>query len=130
MLSCWYFFVFTSRRYLYCSKSNWGAVCSEASQIGSYLLQEPEEQERLPQTQEEHVLALPLSPFCHEGVCLHEGNGTNQRMCVSVRKCHQMCRRKPVVCGAPFESCPTLFFRCCMIKVFPFPNLWTITDML
>lgn len=71
--------MFTSCRHLYCCKSRWGAVCSETSQIGSHLLQKSEEQERLSQAPEEHVLALPVSSFCHEGVCLHEGKNTNQR---------------------------------------------------
>lgn len=75
--------VFTfSCRHLYCCKSRWGAVCPETSQIGSYLLQKSEEQKRLSQTPEEHVLALPVSSFCDEGVCLHEGKNTNQMKCV------------------------------------------------
>lgn len=74
--------VFTSCRHLYCCKSRWGAVCSETSQIGSHLLQKSEKQEGLSQTPEEHVLALPVSSFCHEGVCLHEGKITNQMRCV------------------------------------------------
>lgn len=74
--------VFTSRRHLYCCKSRWGAVCSETSQTGSYLLQKSEEQKRLSQTPEEHLLALPVSSFCNEGVCLHEGKNTNQMKCV------------------------------------------------
>lgn len=126
-----HFFVVTSCRYLYCSESKRGAVCSEASQIGSYLFQEPEEQKRLPQTQKEHVLALPLSPFCHEGVCLHEGNETKQTLYVNIRECHvQVSGRTGESCGTSIELSPTLFFRHCMIEVFLFPNLWTTTDTL
>lgn len=74
--------VFISRRHLHCCKSRWGAVRSETSQIGSYLLQKSEEQKRLSQTPEEHVLALPVSSFGDEGVCLHEGKNTIQMKCV------------------------------------------------
>jgi len=79
-------------RLIYCGKSKWGAVCYEAAQARSDLLQEPKKQARLPQTQEEHVLALPLTPLGHERVCLHEGNGPNLKKFVSYveyDKCHQ-----------------------------------------
>lgn len=112
--------VFNSHRHLYCCKSRWGAVCSETSQIGSYLLQKSEEQKRLSQTPEEHVLALPVSSFCDEGVCLHEGKKTNQMKCV---KC-------AVKTSGWCTDLSLFFFRRCMIEAFLFPNLWTITDML
>lgn len=70
--------VFTFCRHLYCCKSRWWAICSKTSPTGSYLLQKLEEQKRLSQTPEEHVMALPVSPFGHEGVCLHEGKNKNQ----------------------------------------------------
>ena len=46
------------------------------TQIGQNVLPAAEEQARLPQAQEERLLALPVSSLRHQGVRFHEGGGT------------------------------------------------------
>lgn len=61
-------------RYLHCCKC-WGrAVCHEASQTGSYILQKSKEPERLPQAQKQNFMAVSVPALCNERVRIHEGN--------------------------------------------------------
>lgn len=120
-------------RYIYCGKSKRGPVCSEASQAGSYLLQEPKEQERLSPTQEEHVLALPLSSLCYEGVCLHEGKGPVSIYGHSVIYHHQpfiRCEVEVQFSVVHYLSLHLTPLRHFMIEAFPFRSPLTTTDML
>ena len=39
----------------------------------SHVFPTIEEQAWLPQAQKECLLVVPISPGCHEGICIHEG---------------------------------------------------------